>query len=611
MPNHRMDTHLYKPFQFITPWLSFVPPPLPTLLPRRSWLPTPPSTLSTYRSALSTLENSARQFPTMPATQIIQTHLLDFIRKTKSASTIKSCLAAVSLLAKTQILEIELPKNIWRLHITAAKFTRPRTRPWASPCWFEFLRERCDTPEKWWVLGCTICAFAFGLRVGKQQPSQRHRLVKTLKRSHFTPSKDLFKVKPHDTSPHTLKIGAHLSVVSAKTQKKHHWSDHLGQCGQTWFPKQHWKMHNSTVGGDAQHAPYFKRRYPSSTSSLGVGGNTPQWPEGILETSKIIQPSSHAHAPCHPPQTQPTQLNPSQQHSTLFGHSTFEQTECPQKLLDLPHLPISSPPPPIVENADVPDDFLPLEHLSKKLTKSLPGHPSEQAIARNFAHLFLRMHIRLRNEDIHTFILFLHQLLSLDWVLIWLRRYYPDIVPRGAVTSKIIQKGLGVRGHLPIPLHIWNSIVTHKQIQQMQNASFAEAHKPVNPHVSLMIKTLITESFLEPSGSTPNCTLFVIPKTTEKVSLIADLRFINTFSPDPMPTFQLPKLKDIFRFISENAAGSLWATTLDLTNFFWSLELPPRSKTIIPSTGWSIYHTAFWMESLPNFGPKDTRIFGN
>ena len=236
----------------------------------------------------------------------------------------------------------------------------------------------------------------------------------------------------------------------------------------------------------------------------------------------------------------------------------------PHPQLDVHHL-LSTPFP---QSQFVPAEFSPFILLSAKLSHCLPGHPSKQAIARNLAHLFLRMQIRLHQKDIAPFVLFIYQLLPLDWILIWLRRYYPDIVPRGAVNNQIIQKGLGTRGHLPIPQRIWDSIVTENHLKNIREAVFDGAHKPVNQHVSLMIKTLVTESFLEPSASTPNCTLFVIPKTTEKVSLIADLRFINTFSPDPMPSFQLPKLKDIFTYISRHAAGSLWATTLDLTNFF-------------------------------------------
>ena len=58
--------------------------------------------------------------------------------------------------------------------------------------------------------------------------------------------------------------------------------------------------------------------------------------------------------------------------------------------------------------------------------------------------------------------------------------------------------------------------------------------------------------------------------------MIADLRFINTFTPKPLPTFHLPSITDIASTMASFPNDSLWASTLDLSNFFWSLVLPPE-----------------------------------
>ena len=73
-----------------------------------------------------------------------------------------------------------------------------------------------------------------------------------------------------------------------------------------------------------------------------------------------------------------------------------------------------------------------------------------------------------------------------------------------------------------------------------------------------------------------NAGVFLKPKSSEKASFIADLRRVNSlFVP---PKFSLPSLMDISDFITSKPAGSLWGTTIDLKNFFWSLELPLHAR---------------------------------
>ena len=104
---------------------------------------------------------------------------------------------------------------------------------------------------------------------------------------------------------------------------------------------------------------------------------------------------------------------------------------------------------------------------------------------------------------------------------------------------------------------------------------FDTLRKSCTPDTLTLLNRLLADGFLQPGHKPANCNMFVLPKTTEKCSLIADLRFLNKFSPDPLPHFVLPRLTDIVDVISHFPPRKLWATTLDLTNFYWSLVLPP------------------------------------
>ena len=90
-----------------------------------------------------------------------------------------------------------------------------------------------------------------------------------------------------------------------------------------------------------------------------------------------------------------------------------------------------------------------------------------------------------------------------------------------------------------------------------------------------MLDALVRDGFIRPCpGAQPNCRLFVIPKSLQKVSLIADLRFLNEVSKPYLGTFRLPTIRDVVGFISRFPPGQLWGVKFDLWNFYWSLRVP-------------------------------------
>ena len=94
-----------------------------------------------------------------------------------------------------------------------------------------------------------------------------------------------------------------------------------------------------------------------------------------------------------------------------------------------------------------------------------------------------------------------------------------------------------------------------------------------------MLQALSAQGFLVPypKNQTANTSAFLRPKSASKAAFIADLRGLNLLTPHPLPTFHLPNLVDIGAVIALHPPATLWGTTIDITNFFWSLKIPPSA----------------------------------
>ena len=193
----------------------------------------------------------------------------------------------------------------------------------------------------------------------------------------------------------------------------------------------------------------------------------------------------------------------------------------------------------------------------------------------------------------------LHQLC---WMLILLIRYYPDTAQGASPSAEIANNGLGERGECPIPTDIWERYVPDSLVDNIRHLVPGGMFRvrPPRGNTAHLLMALERDNFLlrlDPSSngpSTDNLSAFLRPKSSTKAAFIADLRAANCLSPQPKPSFRLPSLSSIAEVISASPAGALWATTIDLTNFFWSLRLPKKA--------WGIFRIQGLFFPCPPFG---------
>lgn len=173
-------------------------------------------------------------------------------------------------------------------------------------------------------------------------------------------------------------------------------------------------------------------------------------------------------------------------------------------------------------------------------------------------------------------------LTNISWLLLLLLEYYPDLRRPARPTTDAADRGLGQRGCTPIPQHVWDAVVPPGLMERYKITIPTDDMAPRPPsHVThVMLKALERDLFLLPdqfTPSRPNMSAFVKPKTVDKCAFIADLRGLNKLSSTRPPHFNLPSASDVARVISMFPGGALWACSIDLTNFFWSLRMPQHA----------------------------------
>ena len=102
-----------------------------------------------------------------------------------------------------------------------------------------------------------------------------------------------------------------------------------------------------------------------------------------------------------------------------------------------------------------------------------------------------------------------------------------------------------------------------------------------------MLDTLATAGLVTPSLSPHGSPCFAVYKTAVKARLIADMRQYNTLWPRP-PPFSLPSLD----LLLNTTLPALYFIKIDISNFYWSLELPPPVRgAFVLSTGSRCFQT--------------------
>ena len=139
--------------------------------------------------------------------------------------------------------------------------------------------------------------------------------------------------------------------------------------------------------------------------------------------------------------------------------------------------------------------------------------------------------------------------------------------------------GFGLCGSYDVPLEIWNDRVPSKVITQIRNWKAETSKYPVHPLTDLSkvsCKVLLRDGLLHTPASDmdSNCYAFVKTKNTHNCAFIVDMRILIeecTIKPRRSPP---PTVAETFNKIEEmRRQGPVFGTTIDLTNFYWSLRM--------------------------------------
>ena len=116
-------------------------------------------------------------------------------------------------------------------------------------------------------------------------------------------------------------------------------------------------------------------------------------------------------------------------------------------------------------------------------------------------------------------------------------------------------------------------------------------------HTRRMIGVLVDDGFLcrdptclgalEWEDLTDNVSAFVKPKNDVKCSFIIDMRNLNDCSKVPLRNVKLPSIHTVFRTIQReiHRGAPLWGITLDISNFYWSLQIPAEHRGLFRIQG--------------------------
>ena len=208
-------------------------------------------------------------------------------------------------------------------------------------------------------------------------------------------------------------------------------------------------------------------------------------------------------------------------------------------------------------------------------------------------HLIHRLVARRLWFTLRRLLRLLWSLVQVDWLLLLILQYYPELLLT-KVPIDVASRGLGARGSYPIPLHIWDKLVPASLHTALDSFSPPTFPRTLGADTVALLHALSRDRFLTPllSPARDTLTAFLRPKSTEKAAFIADLRALNALTPTPLPAFKLPSLEDLTHVFRSFPPGHFWGVTIDLTNFYWTLRLPPRARA------WFRIHD-FAFDSLP------------
>ena len=175
-------------------------------------------------------------------------------------------------------------------------------------------------------------------------------------------------------------------------------------------------------------------------------------------------------------------------------------------------------------------------------------------------------------------------------------RVNTSLVPRvvEGVEDAILDPGPGPIGAHQLPADLCNAVIppfyrgglrdfdVEREWQDGERV-VRGASRWVSPHVQRIVQALRGGGGLrgDRRPPPPTCYPFVIPKSSENVSLILSCVKINKSDGAKPPTFRLDSWEDLARSLSAFLPDlDLYGVDIDLNNAFWSFCLPPEAQRI-------------------------------
>ena len=222
--------------------------------------------------------------------------------------------------------------------------------------------------------------------------------------------------------------------------------------------------------------------------------------------------------------------------------------------------------------------------------------------------VILRARERLRDVDggqahLEPILRHMGYLHELNWDLLG-QDYdgYDGDGPSGGISERMIDAGLGEKGSLDIALDVWNANIPKRLIWDIR--SWKSGHDcggfdvwQPSLYTRRMIGVLVDNGFLcrdptclgalEWEDLTDNVSAFVKPKNDVKCSFIIDMRNLNDCSKVPLRKVRLPSIHTVFQTIQReiHRGAPLWGITLDISNFYWSLQIPAEHRGLFRIQG--------------------------
>ena len=137
-------------------------------------------------------------------------------------------------------------------------------------------------------------------------------------------------------------------------------------------------------------------------------------------------------------------------------------------------------------------------------------------------------------------------------------------------------------GSYVIPQGLWRELVPESFLRDALNYNVEAdpngSSGSVGPGVAEMASTMMNSGVISETPLPPSYFPFIIPKSSEKVSLILSCLGMNEQIGDP-PTFHLPSWEGIAQLLATTLRSQrLFCTHVDLTNAFWSFRPPQEMR---------------------------------